>query len=64
MDKTMKNEFGEYAVRAGPALGTTGMTMFGYPIADIVQFLVAAYTILQIGFFLYGKLKKVRGNGR
>lgn len=54
----MKNELGEYAVRAGPALGTTGLTVFGYPIADIVQVLVAVYTILQIGWFVWSRIQK------
>lgn len=59
-DNTMSKEFGEYAVRAGPALGTTGLTLFGYPIADIVQVVVLIYTVVQLGFFLYGKFKKHR----
>jgi hypothetical protein len=56
--RTMNNELGEYAVRAGPALATSGLTLFGLPIADIVQVLVAVYTILQIGWFIYSRVKQ------
>ena len=62
MRTTMKHEVGEYAVRAGPALGTTGLTLFGYPIADIVQVAVLLYTALQIGWFIYSRLNKAKDN--
>jgi hypothetical protein len=58
--KQMNKELGEYAARAGPALGTTGLSWFGYPIADIVQVAVLLYTVLQIGWFIYSRLKKVK----
>lgn len=57
----MHNELGEYAVRAGPAVAAQGLTFFGVPVSDVVQVLIAIYTILQIGWFIYSKVKK---NGR
>ena len=60
MRNTMRNEVGEYAVRAGPGLGTSGLSLCGYPIADIVQLAVLVYTVLQIGWFVYSKIKKAK----
>lgn len=57
----MKQELGEYAVRAGPGLTASSLTIFGYPVADVVQVLVGVYTALQIGWFLYSKWKARNG---
>jgi hypothetical protein len=62
----MSNDLGEYAVRAGPALGVSGLHLFGLPIADVVSLLVAIYTVLQIASFAlvrYNKWKDTK-NGR
>lgn len=57
----MQNELGEYAVRAGPAASTTALHLFGYPIADVVQAVVLLYTVLQIGWFIYSRVRKNGG---
>lgn len=61
--KTMQHELGEYAVRAGPGLTASGLTLFGVAIGDVVQVLVAIYTILQIGWFLWARLKRKDNGG-
>lgn len=56
----MQHELGEYAVRAGPGLTASGLTLFGVSIADIVQVLVAVYTVIQIGLIVFDRVKKYR----
>lgn len=51
----MKQEAGEYAIRAGPGVAAGGLAIMGQPLTDIVLELTALYTILQIGWFIYAR---------
>ncbi len=48
----IKQQAAEWAA-ATPPLATTGMTWFGYPVADWVQVLMGIWIIAQLGWFVW-----------
>lgn len=63
----MDTPVGEYAVtqaaKAAPTLAVTGLSLGGIPLQEWVYILTIVYTILQIGYFVYGLWKKAKKNG-
>jgi hypothetical protein len=45
-----------------PPVTVAGMTLFGYSIADWVQVLAVVWLLLQIGHFLYTKIREEKPN--
>lgn len=58
----MRNDVGEYALTS-PAIGVAGLTMAGVTLQDWVYILTLVSLVLQIGWFLYKRIKEWR-NGR
>lgn len=56
----MNHEIGEYAVRGGPALVATGTQLFGLPLQDWVYIVTILYTVMQIGLFVYTRIRNYR----
>jgi hypothetical protein len=57
MSKDMQHEVAEYAVRAGPGLGVGSMSFAGFPLQEWVLLATLVYTVLQIGWFIWSRIR-------
>lgn len=53
----MNEELATAALKASPPATVSAVTLFGFPLPDIVLVLTAVYTVLQIFFLLREKLR-------
>lgn len=63
MEPTTSGEYIVAATKVSPPVAVTGITLAGIGLQDWVMIVTLIYTVLQIGFLLYGKIK-AKKNGR